>query len=175
MMKTKILAATGSLMILAIFLATSVVASGKPNDTPEMAAIRNATDPYQDLNVALEDGFVQLFDCTVNPNNAAEAMGQHYINPDRVDSSLKLTEPEVLMYEPQPDGSMALVAVEYIVFEHDWSKPQPPKFLGQTLKRKEYVGLHQVDPFFEVHAWVWKDNPTGVFADWNTDVSCQYE
>jgi hypothetical protein len=175
MMKTKILAATGSLMILAIFLATSVVASGKPNDTPEMAAIRNATEKYQDLDVALDDGFEQLFDCTVNPNNAAEAMGQHYINPNRVDGKLKLTEPEVLMYEPQADGSMELVAVEYIVFENDWSKKHTPKFLGQTLKLKTAVGTHPVDPFFEVHAWVWKDNPTGVFADWNTDVSCQYE
>lgn len=172
-MKLKVLTIVGSLVVAGILLATTVLA--RSHQEPNLAAIRQATADYQDLDAALEDGFEQLFDCTVNPNNPAEAMGQHYINPGRVDDKLKLTEPEVLMYEPQADGSMKFVGVEYIVFEQDWPKPHIPKFLGQTLKRKTAVGTHPVDPFFEVHAWVWKDNPAGVFADWNTDVSCQYE
>jgi len=102
-------------------------------------------------------------------------MGQHYINNGLVDSSLELEKPEVLMYEPQSTGRMKLISVEYIIFDDDWDQPEPPQFLGQTLKRKTAAGTHEVPPFFEVHAWVWKQNPSGVFADWNPNVSCGYQ
>ena len=27
-------------------------------------------------------------------------------------------------------------------------------------------------PFYELHVWAWKNNPSGTFADWNPNVSC---
>ncbi len=27
-------------------------------------------------------------------------------------------------------------------------------------------------PFYELHAWIWKRNPSGTFSDWNPRVSC---
>jgi hypothetical protein len=27
-------------------------------------------------------------------------------------------------------------------------------------------------PFYELHAWVWKHNPSGMFNDWNPLVTC---
>ena len=31
-----------------------------------------------------------------------------------------------------------------------------------------------IPAFYELHAWVWKDNPAGTFADYNPDVTCEH-
>lgn len=141
---------------------------------PEIDEARAAAARYASLDVALADGFQLLFDCTDHGHEGA--MGVHYIHPKRAgDAKLVLAEPDALMYEPQPDGSNQLVAVEYLVFEADWKGETPPTFLGQTLRRKTTVGAHPVDPFCEIHVWHWRHNPNGLFAAWNPYVSCKYE
>jgi hypothetical protein len=42
----------------------------------------------------------------------------------------------------------------------------PPEIMG-----------HQLTPFdpgkfWYLHVWVWTDNPSGMFADWDPDVKC---
>lgn len=161
------------LLVLAIIAATASVAFANDAGKSDLAVIRGATAKYHDLDTALADGYEILFDCTTNPNNPAEAMGQHYINFELAsDDVLKLEKPEVLMYEPQEDGRMKLVGVEYVVFEDAWRGDQTPEFLGRTMARKTAVGVHPVPAFYEVHAWVWAHNPSGDFADWNPEVSC---
>lgn len=162
-----------ALFVLLIIIATATSTLANTDIRRDLATIREATARYHDLDVALADGYEALFDCTVNPNNPSVAMGQHYINGGLVDDVLELENPEVLMYEPQADGSMKLVSVEYVIFEDAWTGAEPPEFLGQTMARKTAVGVHEVPPFYEVHAWVWRHNPEGVFADWNPNVSCQ--
>ena len=162
--------------LAALSLATVVLVQAKsPDNKRDLAAIKQATAKYHNLEFALADGYEILFDCTVNPNNPSEAMGQHYINFGLKDDVLELDKPEVLMYEPQANGKMKLVGVEYVIFEEDWHESAPPEFLGHHLHYKTAVGTHPAGPFYELHAWVWKDNPNGVFADWNPDVSCQYQ
>jgi hypothetical protein len=104
-------------------------------------------------------------------------MGIHYVNGSRIDSVLDPARPEVLVYEPQPDGSMQLGALEYVIFASDWAGEGPPQLYGQDF---EYMpGQDEAHPnryglpaFWELHAWVWKTNPDGVFADWNPRVTC---
>jgi hypothetical protein len=148
--------------------------SSEEKNGRDVALIRQATARYHDLDVALADGYEILFDCTLNPQDPAQGgMGIHYINSNLAgDDILELSQPEVLMYEPQANGQMKLLGVEYIIFEEQWGQAEAPEFLGQTLKRKTAVGVHEVPPFYEVHAWVWKHNPSGMFADWNPDVTC---
>jgi hypothetical protein len=137
----------------------------------QFAQSRKAAEHYYDLQAALDAGYEPLFDCTTHGDLGA--MGQHYINTAfAADGELSLEKPDVLMYEPQADGSMHLVALEYVVFESQWESPAPPRFLGRTLARKDAVGQHPVDPFYEVHVWHWRHNPAGLTADYNTDVSC---
>lgn len=142
-----------------------------PDGQADLIAARQATARYHDLDVAISDGFEPLFECI--SHGAQGAMGFHYINPAYVDGTLDLTKPEVLMYEEQAEGQMKFVGVEYIVFESDWSGSETPQFLGQTLQRKTAVGPNEVPPFYEVHAWLWKHNPSGMFADWNPNVICE--
>lgn len=162
------------LLVLVALAATASLAYAATNGKRDLAIIRQATAKYHDLDVALADGYEILFDCTVNPNDPSVAMGQHYINGALAsDDVLALDKPEVLMYEPQADGSMKLVSVEYVVFEDAWTGDSIPEFLGQTMARKTAVGIHEVPPFYEVHAWVWSHNPNGDLADWNPNVTCQ--
>jgi hypothetical protein len=138
------------------------------NRSREMAA------KYLSIETAKADGYQQLFECTAHDEHGN--MGVHFIHPRRAgDGKLTLGEPDVLTYEPESDGSMQLVGMEYIVFEKDWKGKGVPEFLGRTLQRKTTVGVHPVDPYYELHVWHWRHNPAGMFADWNPYVSCQYD
>jgi hypothetical protein len=159
----------GILVLLMAAIPTIAWASGKS----DLATIRQATAQYHRLEVAEADGFVQLFECIDHP--AEGAMGVHYILPDRFDDQLELTKPEVLLYEVDKNGQSKLVAVEYIIPTAAWSGSEPPTFLGQELKYKTSLGPNPVDPYYEVHVWTWRHNPSGMFADWNPNVTCLAE
>ncbi len=154
--------------LLVVAVVAILVATGKS----DLDVAREATERYQRMDLVLADGFTPLFECISDP--AAGAMGVHYIQSDRFDSRLELSEPEALVFEPQADGRRELVAIEYIIPATAWSGSEPPTFLGQTLQYKTMVGPHEVDPYYELHAWVWADNPSGMFADWNPEASCLF-
>ena len=157
-------------------LAAPVLAHDAPaaaSDPGAVAASRSAAEAYYDIEAARTAGYEPLFDCT--DHGADGAMGQHYINPTFAgDGQLVVDQPDVLMYEPQPDGSMHLVALEYIVFQAQWAGEAPPTFLGRPLQLKSAVGTHPVDPFYELHVWHWRTNPSGLTADYNPGVTCDY-
>ena len=95
-------------------------------------------------------------------------MGIHYVNGDLIkDPTLDLAKPEAVMYEPQADGSLALVAVEYI------THIGPVALEGQLFSFVNAPNRYGLDPFYELHVWAWRANPTGTFADMNPDVSCE--
>jgi len=142
-------------------------------DTEAIAASRAAAEAYYDIGDAIAAGYEPLFDCT--DSDADGAMGQHYISKTfATDGQLIVDQPDVLMYEPQADGEMHLVALEYIVFQAQWPSTVPPKFLGRELQLKHKVGVHPVDPFYELHVWHWRSNPSGMMADYNPSVSCAH-
>jgi hypothetical protein len=158
-----------SVLLVALLLVAAVaivVTTGKS----DLAVAREATERYRRMDLVLADGFSPLFECISDPS--AGAMGVHYVQAERFDSRLEVSEPEALVFEPQADGRRELVAIEYIIPAAAWSGSEPPTFLGQALQYKTSVGLHEVDPYYELHAWVWEDNPSGMFADWNPEVSC---
>ena len=45
--------------------------------------------------------------------------------------------------------------------------PNPPELFGQRFHRDVVFGL------WVLHAWVWKANPSGVFAEYNPLVVCE--
>jgi hypothetical protein len=96
-------------------------------------------------------------------------MGQHYVNNALVDSTVDPLRPEALVYEVR-DGSLQLVAVEWLIpapadaAERAALAPTMPALYGHQLHDAFPV------PFFVLHAWVWRDNPSGTFADYNPHV-----
>lgn len=91
------------------------------------------------------------------------------LRPAYVDGGLDVTKPEALIYEPQEDGSMAFVGVEFAVpFAVLPPEAEAPELFGQTF-------LHNFgDELWMLHVWVGRHNPEGIFATWNPRVSCQH-
>lgn len=171
------------------------------DEASEIAAVRAATEKYQDVNVALAEGFIlpPPGECVTA---AAEglppewgAMGLHYIHPGileltatepRVDGTGTHTDfhkPAILLYEPQADGSLTLVAVENLVFQAAWKaagNDGPPVFAGSpwhTMADDPNTSgdeAHAFAPHFDQHVWAFRDNPTGALAPFNPNVTCEH-
>ena len=131
----------------------------------ELALLRSATQDFTEVTAALAAGFnLQIAGCMSDP--AQGGMGFHIGNPDRINGTVELERPEVLLYEPRADGVRELIAVEYIVPLDAWTAIAPPELMGQTFRRNEEFGV------WALHVWLYRDNPTGIFSDWNPRVSC---
>lgn len=122
-------------------------------------------------------------------------MGVHYLNMallkmapggPRVDGASIHTDflqPAILMYEPQADGTMQLVAIENLVFQKAWEEAgntEPPAFGGSTWDTMAddmaTAGdeAHGFEPHYDRHVWVFRDNPAGVLVPFNANVTCEY-
>jgi hypothetical protein len=135
----------------------------------QLAALRRATAPFHNFEKATQQfGYgTQVTTCWYHSGLGGQ--GYHYGRLDRImDPTVKLLEPELLMYEPLPGGGYRLVGVEYIVPIDAWPGSAPPVLLGQEFHRNEGLGI------YALHVWVWPVNPSGMFADWNPNVSCEH-
>jgi hypothetical protein len=136
----------------------------------DLAALRRVTARFHNFKTAAPAGWsAQITPCMTDPAGAG-GMGFHYGNPALIDGSASVEEPELLLYEPQQNGRLRLVAVEYIIpyTLHSRDAAPPELFGGQKFKQNDTFQL------WGLHAWVWKDNPSGMFADWNPRVTCEH-
>lgn len=192
------------ILFIAAAAALSISASGPAASTaePDLAAVRAAAERFRDVRVALAEGYVPA------PGSACEtaemmgrpasegAMGIHYFRPDllgidappnpRVAGSGTHTDfrrPAILIYEPQADGSLELVAVENLVFESAWlaaGHTAPPSFHGVAYDHMiddpstSADEAHMFEPHWDRHVWLFRDNPNGIFAQFNPNVSCAH-
>jgi hypothetical protein len=173
--------------VVLMMLATSAtaLAGGKDNPRKELRAARAATADFRRIDEAFRAGYggpmhLPLADkkgFTCIDNLPAGGMGIHYVNGDLVsDSKVNARTPDVLVYEPRKNGKLRLVALEYVVFQAAWDaeNTSPPSLFGQEFELLDADNRYGLDPFYELHAWVWKNNPAGMFDDWNPRVSCRY-
>jgi hypothetical protein len=126
--------------------------------------VRSANSRFKDVAVAVSEGYAPI-PCASGIDGGA--MGVHYVNQNYLkDQVPDIKRPQAVMYEPMPDGKMALVAVEYITFKG------PASLEGQLFNFNGAPNRYGLEPFYELHVWAWKQNPTGAFADMNPNVSC---
>lgn len=139
-----------------------------PADYKDLATLRRVTAPFQQFETATHAGWsAPITGCMVDP--VAGGMGFHYGNTGLIDGSVRADEPELLLYEPQKNGRMRLVAVEYIIpYTFHARSAAPPVLFGQEFIQNDVFQL------WGLHAWVWKNNPSGLFASWNPDVTCAF-
>jgi hypothetical protein len=145
----------------------------------ELLAIWATTAKFHRVEAALaagyELGYVNgsgariITGCIAHPTDGA--MGYHYFNKQLVDDLVvDPLKPEGLVYESGSNGRLRLVAVEYVVPGANSNPPgvsEPPSVFGMPM-----VILVPAVGFYTLHAWVWKHNPSGVFAHWNPRVAC---
>src|SRR5919112_4806993 len=81
--------------------------------------VRDATDRYQDVEVAKADGYALQFGCVSGSDFGA--MGMHFVNGPLVgDGELDATRPEIVIYEPQPNGRLRLIGADFLVLADAW-------------------------------------------------------
>jgi hypothetical protein len=135
--------------------------------------VREVTQRYQDISVALAEGYVPRFGCVSGSHEGA--MGLHLVNFPLVgDGVLDARRPELLVYEPLSHGRFRLVAADYLILSEAWHQTSeaPPELMGQLFHLFESPNRFTLPAFYTLHVWAWKDNPQGTFANWNPRVSC---
>lgn len=140
----------------------------------ELKALRASHARYHDVANALADGFQLGYrglvaGCVQRPGIGA--MGYHYFHWAKMDDpAISEMDPEVLVYHTTDEGELKLGAVEWVVPKEAWhaaGNSAPPVVYGRE--------LHVINPalnWYIEHAWLFEENPLGVFADWNPDVTC---
>lgn len=145
-------------------LAVGVVSAHAAGASLLVDHVRAANDRFKDVAVAVSEGYSPIA-CASGLQGGA--MGIHYVSGEHLkDGVIDLAHPEAIMYEPMPDGTMNLVAVEYIAFKG------PAALEGQLFNIVTEPNRYGLDKFYELHVWAWKQNPAGNFADNNPNVSC---
>jgi hypothetical protein len=160
----------GGLLLATVAFSGSAFAHGSGEHgatsfNPLADKVREVNARFADVNQALAEGYSPI-PCVSGVEGGA--MGIHYVNGALIDDKvLDIGKPEAVMYEPKADGSLELVAVEYIT-------PEGPAALeGQLLSFVKAPNRYGLPDFYELHVWAWRPNRTGTFSDMNPDVSCE--
>ena len=135
--------------------------------------VRENTARFKDVAVAEAEGYGLMFGCVSGPDSGA--MGLHYVNfPLVVDGVLDPARPEIVIYEPLPNGKLQLVGADFLVLADAWHEknPGPPQLMGQLLHLFEAPNRFGLPNFYTLHVWAWKDSPTGTFVNWHKNISC---
>jgi hypothetical protein len=145
----------------------------------EIDALRQALAKYEDPYVAVRDLYLSTVGCVHYDGSKMEghmdypkgAMGVHFVNltvkgpPDPM-------KPNVLIYEPN-GGKLHLVAAEWLVPLA--AAPERPSLFGQPFQGP-MEGHEPLIPkgfhHYDLHAWLFKDNPLGMFSPTNPNVTC---
>ena len=152
----------------------------------QLDAVREGADKYRDINMAIADGYIQT--TGVVPN-----MGAHFNNPGRIrDGAFNPAEPEILIYKKDSAGDWELTGTSFVLPRQLVGDDHPEGFagvldnwhvhyalcLGRTSGERtasETECAKSGGTFIEsygwmIHAWVFDDNPMGVFSMWNPNV-----
>jgi hypothetical protein len=140
---------------------------------PLVRTVREITEPFKDVNAAKAAGYALAFGCVSGPDTGA--MGLHYVNmPLVLDGEIDPKRPEIILYEPAGNGQVRLVGADYLVLADAWDKTHQtsPELMGQKFQQFEAPNRFGLPRFYTLHVWAWKENPTGTFVNWHSNISC---
>lgn len=152
----------------------------------QLDILRGATEKYQDVDLALADGFIQASEHVPN-------MGAHFIHPARsLDGVFDPAKPEILMYTTDAELGWRLVGTSFVLPREQVGDDHPQTFAGSLDNWHVHYSLCTGPTAFSrsttpqecseegniwvpsygwmIHAWVWDENPMGVFSMWNPSV-----
>jgi hypothetical protein len=165
-----------SRILIPVFFLLPMLVAGIAVASGVFGGAKDATAQFRDVNAAIEAGYsLRLADlhgneCIAQPGQGA--MGVHMVNPSLLDSTIDETKPEVLVYEPTRNGHMKLVALEYVIFQSDWTGSGKPTLFGHEFDFVPEPNRYGLPAFYALHAWIWKSNPSGILYAWNPRVDC---
>ena len=120
--------------------------------------LRSITSQYADISVATNEGRIDVSGYVPN-------MGHHYLNPVLSDGIFDIDNPEIILYLPDENDVMQMVAVEYSIIPIDPENPgSPPEgFEGD----EDIWHFNEMIGQWQLHVWTVLENPDGVFAAHN--------
>jgi hypothetical protein len=148
--------------------------------SPELQRAKAALDKYRDPVVAVHDGYFSTLGCVEYLEGGREGtmqykpggMGVHFLNLQLIGPVLDPVKPQILIYEPDGD-KLRLVAAEWFL-PVEATKGRPTIF-GRELEGP-MEGHHPLMPtalhHYDLHVWLWKDNPAGIFSPTNPALKC---
>jgi hypothetical protein len=157
--------------MLALFVTTASAGRPVENDPAvlrQLAQVRHVTAKYHDLETARADGYVLDPVCAALPDGSG-AMGYHAVNYALfADPAVSETQPEALLYGKIGD-KYHLLGVEWLTPDIGQDHPElfGVPFDGPMPGHAPGMPVH-----YDLHAWIWFPNPSGIFAPWNPLVSC---
>jgi hypothetical protein len=179
----KKIARFGAMVLAALIGAGATIDSVKSEEAfkSELDALRQALSKYQDVYTAVREGYFSTVGCVHYSGEKMEghvdyakgAMGVHFINTSLIGTTPDPMRPPILIYEPR-DRQLHLVAVE-------WFVPLAPGLKRPALFDQPFLGpmeghvpiLPKEFTHYDLHAWLFKENPYGMFAPTNPDVTCE--
>lgn len=149
------------------------------DEADDLAAAEAGTSAFVDVAAAEAAGYAlptegPLHECIASFDDTG-AMGLHFLNGELVgDTEVDAAKPEALVYAPTADGGLELVAVEYVVFAEGWDavSSEAPVLFGQTFHLTGEPNRYEIPAFYALHVWLYRENESGMYADFNPDVTC---
>jgi hypothetical protein len=147
----------------------------------QLALAKAAIAKYKSVEVAKANGYVAGSPCLSTPINPEQtsyggAMGIHFVNEALLKAgTLNPTKPPVLLYEPLPDGKLALTGAEWFRADADQNANTDgdrPTLFGRSFDGPMAGHGPDMPMHFDLHVWLFKRNPSGIFASWNPAVLC---
>lgn len=173
--------AAGIACLLSLAPAVAQTSAPAATEAAVLADVRAALEKYQDPVVAVHDGYFSTLGCVEFPAAGgpgeipypAGGMGVHFFNVSLIGPTLDPTRPQVLVYEPVGD-KLKLVAAEWFVPLATGITERPSLF-GHPFDGP-MEGHHPLMPsmmhHYDLHLWLWKKNPAGMFSPTNPDLKC---
>ena len=158
------LIAAGCLMASTLGMAPSVAAGGGQDELNEA---RSATARYHSVSQALKAGYVPVGPCE-------PGMGYHFVNFEYFES----TDPRVpaaLLYAPKQNGKLRLAGAEWFQVDADQdlaTDDDRPSMFGKEFDGPMEGHAPGMPIHYDLHAYVWVDNPDGVLTAHNPNITC---
>lgn len=139
--------------------------AGAEGSQSGLAEVRQATKQFHDVQAAFDAGYEATDRCV-------PGMGFHYINPALMrDPAVNALAPEVLLYAPRGDGGVKLVGVEWLTFDTD-GNAGTVETINVVDQLMHGPMTHGLPLHYDLHAYIWKANPDGVFQTYNRKITC---
>ena len=130
-----------------------------------LLSVLRANARFHSTAQAIKAGYEPDEHCVSAPGLGG--MGFHWVNPSLVDPVFDPLKPEAILYATGPGGNLRLIAVEYIVI----NVGQPAPMFGD--QPFDVGGTPVPVPHWSLHVWLYENNPSGIFAPFNPNISCQ--
>lgn len=139
----------------------------------QLKVAKRATAKYRDVRLAVRDGYTPTDECYGVRGKGV--MGFHYANTKLILNPVDdIRRPDILIYLPGKRGARRLAAVEWYRLDADQNLATDPD--RPQLFRRPFEGPMIHSPgtpvHYDLHAWLFKHNPKGVFAPFNPAARC---